>query len=49
MDNFKLWLDLADVAEYFNKSPITIRRWVQEKKIYFHFFSHQNYRIIVFT
>lgn len=33
MDDFKLWLDLADVAEYLNKSPITIRRWVQEKKI----------------
>jgi excisionase family DNA binding protein len=33
MDDFKLWLDLADVAEYLNKSPITIRRWVQERKI----------------
>jgi excisionase family DNA binding protein len=26
-------VDLADVAEYLDKSPITIRRWVQEKKI----------------
>ena len=33
MDDFKLWLDLADAAEYLNKSPITIRRWVQERKI----------------
>lgn len=33
MDDFKLWLDLPDAAEYLDKSPITIRRWVREKKI----------------
>lgn len=33
MDDFKLWLDLANAAEYLDKSPITIRRWVQEKRI----------------
>jgi len=33
MDDFKLWLEINDAAEYLDKSPITIRRWVQEKKI----------------
>ena len=33
MDDFKLWLDLNSAADYLNKSPITIRRWVKEKKI----------------
>ncbi|MFC2160050.1 helix-turn-helix domain-containing protein [Acidobacteriota bacterium] len=33
MDDFKIWLDLNNAAEYLNKSPITIRRWVKEKKI----------------
>ena len=33
MDDFKLWMDLNSAAEYLNKSPITIRRWVKENKI----------------
>ena len=33
MDDFKEWLDLSSAADYLNKSPITIRRWVKEKKI----------------
>lgn len=33
MDDFKLWIDLTSAADYLKKSPITIRRWVQEKKI----------------
>lgn len=33
MMDFKSWLRLNDAAEYLNKSPITIRRWVKEKKI----------------
>jgi len=33
MDDFKLWLDITNAAEYLNKSSITIRRWVQEKRI----------------
>jgi excisionase family DNA binding protein len=33
MDDLKLWLDLSNTAEYLNKSPITIRRWVKEGKI----------------
>lgn len=33
MDDFKVWLDLNSAAEYLNKSAITIRRWVKEKKI----------------
>ena len=33
MRDSKLWLGVEDVAEYLNKSPITIRRWIQEKKI----------------
>lgn len=33
MDDFKLWLDLSSAADYLNKSPITIRRWIKEKKI----------------
>jgi excisionase family DNA binding protein len=33
MDDFKLWLDIANTAEYLNKSQITIRRWVQEGRI----------------
>jgi len=33
MDDFKVWLDLSSAAEYLNKSTITIRRWVKEKKI----------------
>lgn len=36
MDDFKLWLDITDTAEYLDKSPITIRRWVQDKKIPFY-------------
>lgn len=33
MDDFKVWLDLNNAAEYLNKSPITIRRWVKASKI----------------
>jgi len=33
MRDSKLWLGVEDVAQYLNKSPITIRRWIQEKKI----------------
>ena len=33
MRDSKLWLGVEDVAEYLNKSPVTIRRWIQEKKI----------------
>lgn len=33
MKDSKLWLGVEDVAEYLNKSPITIRRWIQDKKI----------------
>ncbi len=33
MRDSKLWLGVEDVAEYLNKSPITIRRWIQDKKI----------------
>ena len=33
MDDFRLWLEITDAAEYLDKSPITIRRWVQDKKI----------------
>jgi excisionase family DNA binding protein len=33
MDDFKIWLDLNNAAEYLNKSPITIRRWVKDRKI----------------
>ncbi len=33
MDDFKLWLDISNTAEYLNKSQITIRRWVQEGRI----------------
>jgi excisionase family DNA binding protein len=33
MDDFKVWLNLESAAEYLDKSPITIRRWVKEKKI----------------
>jgi excisionase family DNA binding protein len=30
MDDFKLWLELPNAAEYLNKSEITLRRWVKE-------------------
>lgn len=33
MDDFKLWLDITDTAQYLDKSPGTLRRWVKEKKI----------------
>ena len=33
MDDFKIWLNLNNAAEYLNKSPVTIRRWVKDKKI----------------
>lgn len=33
MDDFKPWLDLGSAAEYLDKSPITIRRWVKENRI----------------
>jgi len=33
MDDFKLWLDITNTAQYLDKSPVTLRRWVQEKKI----------------
>ena len=33
MDDFRLWLDLENAAEYLDKSSITIRRWVQEGRI----------------
>lgn len=33
MDDFRLWLDITNTAQYLDKSPVTLRRWVQEKKI----------------
>lgn len=30
MNDFKSWLDLGSTAEYLNKSPITIRRWIRD-------------------
>jgi excisionase family DNA binding protein len=33
MDDFKLWLDIENAAEYLDKSTITVRRWVQEGRI----------------
>jgi excisionase family DNA binding protein len=33
MDDFKLWLDITNTAQYLDKSPVTLRRWVQKKKI----------------
>lgn len=33
MDDFKMWLDIENTAEYLDKSTITIRRWVQEGRI----------------
>lgn len=31
--DFKMWLDLASVAEYLQKSEITIRRWTKAKEL----------------
>ncbi len=31
--DFKSWLGLSSAAAYLNKSPITIRRWIQNEDI----------------
>ncbi len=33
MDDFKLWLDIGNVAEYLDKSAMTMRRWVREGRV----------------
>jgi len=33
MDDFKLWLDIENAAEYLDKSAVTIRRWVREGRV----------------
>ena len=32
-DDFKLWLDLTSAAQYLNKAPITIRRWIHSGRL----------------
>jgi excisionase family DNA binding protein len=31
--DFKLWLDVVSVAEYLQKSEVTIRRWTKAKEL----------------
>jgi excisionase family DNA binding protein len=31
--DFKIWLDVAGVAEYLQKSEVTIRRWTKSKEL----------------
>lgn len=33
MDDFKLWLDIGNAAEYLDKSAMTMRRWVREGRV----------------
>ena len=32
-DDFKFWLGLSSAASYLNKSPLTIRRWIQKGEL----------------
>jgi excisionase family DNA binding protein len=32
-DDFKFWLGLSSTAAYLNKSPLTIRRWIQKGEL----------------
>mgnify|MGYP001077549122 CR=1 FL=1 len=35
-DDFCLWFDLAGAADYLDKAPVTIRRWVREGRLPYH-------------
>lgn len=32
-DDFRIWLDLPGAAEYLDKSPVTVRRWIRDGRI----------------
>lgn len=35
-DDFRIWFDLSGAADYLDKAPVTIRRWVREGRLPYH-------------